>query len=95
MSRLSIVILIVVYVSVCFNALMDKAMPEMYKFRMRSHWSREQWRWHIFKWVCLFSVWILLICIWFMYVGIRPTTVVEIISFTVLCSISWGCIYEA
>jgi len=93
---MSIIILIIIYVSVISNAYMDRIMPELYvrfKHRWFLGWTKKQWQWHLAKWLCVFSIWGYMSYHWFDVTEWELKR--QIFTFFIgFCSLSWGMVYK-
>ena len=84
------IILIILYISNCFDSMRDRIMPELYiKY---SEWTPKQWNFHIFKWISMFSIWIFMS--WKFFNGnYNIENIVIFVMFAIFCNISWKAIY--
>ena len=88
MTTEQIIILIILYVSNCFDSLRDSMLRELYVRK----WTPKQWRWHVCKWVSMFSIWGFISIKFFDgNYGIKNFTI--FIIFAIFCNISWKEIY--
>jgi hypothetical protein len=78
-----IVIPIVIVVSVAMDALYNRWISRV------GGW----WRWHIVKWIAVFSVWGLLTLMWWREYHYNPYKLIDIAAFAVLCHYVWRGVY--
>ena len=86
-----IVILIILYISNCFDSLRDSMLKEL-NIKINSKWTSKQWKWHICKWVSVFSVWGFMS--WKFFDGnYNIENIVIFVVFAIFCRWSWKLIY--
>ena len=91
MTNEQIVILIILYISNCFDAARDGMMKEL-SVKIGGKWTPKQWKWHYLKWVSVFSVWGFM-SFKFFNGNYNITNFVIFVIFAMFCNISWKEIY--